>query len=72
MDLGICIALIILCLIVGVIGGFLLRVRIYEKSFAETKKTAENIVATAEADAEKKKKELILEAKQVALAIFRL
>ena len=64
MDLTVGIILIILCLIVGVIGGYLLRVWIHEKSFTETKKQAENIITMAEADAEKKKKELILEAKQ--------
>ena len=37
MDLGICITLIILCLVIGVVGGFLLRVKMHEKSFAETK-----------------------------------
>lgn len=62
------ISLIVLCLILGIsIGlviGYFIRVRIHEKSFAKTRSEAEKIIAMAEEDAEKKKKEAIHEAKQ--------
>ena len=60
--------LIVLCLIFGlVIGavlGYFIRVKSHEKSFAKTKAEAEKIIAVAEEEASKKKKESIYEAKQ--------
>ena len=62
------ISLIVLCLILGIsiglVTGYFIRVRIHEKSFAKTRSEAEKIIAMAEEDAEKKKKEAIHEAKQ--------
>ena len=55
--------LIVLCLIFGlVIGtvlGYFIRVKSHEKSFAKTKAEAEKIIAMAEEEATKKKKESI-------------
>ena len=57
------ILLIVLCLIFGlVIGavlGYFIRVKSHEKSFAKTKSEAEKIIAMAEEEATKKKKESI-------------
>ncbi len=62
------ILLIVLCLIFGlVLGtvlGYFIRVKSHEKSFSKTKAEAEKIIAVAEEEASKKKKESIYEAKQ--------
>lgn len=64
MPVGVWVALIILCLIIGIVIGFLIRVKIHEKSFAKTKQEAEQIITLALDEADKKKKELLHEAKE--------
>lgn len=56
--------LIVLGLVIGIAVGYFSRIKIHEKSLSLTKQEAERIIADAEADAEKKKKESIIEAKQ--------
>lgn len=62
------ILLIVLCLIfgliIGLVVGYFVRVKIHEKTFAHTKAEAEKIIAMAEKDAEKKKRDAILEGKE--------
>ncbi len=62
------ILLIVLCLIfgliIGLVAGYFVRVKMHEKTFANTKAEAEKIIAMAEAEAEKKKREALHEAKQ--------
>ena len=62
------ISLIILCLIfgliIGLVAGYFVRVKMHEKTFSRTKAEAEKIIAMAESEAEKKKKEALYEAKQ--------
>ena len=58
------VALIVLGVIVGIAGGYYVRVKLHEKSLTAAKQEAEKIIADAEADAEKKKKESIIEAKK--------
>ncbi|MDE6047072.1 MAG: Rnase Y domain-containing protein, partial [Anaeroplasmataceae bacterium] len=62
------ILLIVLCLIfgliIGLVAGYFIRVKMHEKSFTRTKNEAEKIIAMAEGEAEKKKKEALTEAKQ--------
>lgn len=62
------ISLIVLCLIfgliIGLVAGYFVRVKTYEKTFSKTKAEAEEIIAMAEQEAEKKKKEALYEAKQ--------
>ena len=64
MPVGVWIALIILCLVVGVAAGFFIRKFMHEKSIDAAKNEADKIVADAEAIAEKTKKESISEAKK--------
>ena len=55
--------LIVLCLvflILGTVLGYLIRVKHHEKSFLKTKQEAEQIIASAEAEAEKKKKTIFI------------
>ena len=63
------IILIVLFCIVGLGLGYILRVKIYEKSFAETKRNSEKIIADAQAEADKLKKDSIIEAKQEISAL---
>ena len=63
------VALIVLFCIVGLGIGYILRVKIYEKSFAETKRNSEKIIADAQAEADKLKKDSIIEAKQEISAL---
>ena len=56
--------LIILGLVLGVVIGYVIRVKLHEKSFSAAKTEAEKIVSDAEKEAEKLKKESIIEAKQ--------
>ncbi|MGM9969102.1 MAG: ribonuclease Y [Anaeroplasma sp.] len=56
--------LIVLGLVVGMVLGYFIRIKIHEKSLSATKQEAERIIADAEAEAQKKKKESIIEAKQ--------
>ncbi len=56
--------LIILGLVLGVVIGYVIRVKLHEKSFFAAKTEAEKIVSDAEKEAEKLKKESIIEAKQ--------
>ena len=65
------VALIVLFCIVGLGLGYILRVKIYEKSFAETKRNSEKIIADAQAEADKLKKDSIIEAKQEISALKR-
>lgn len=58
------ISLIVLCLIIGVVAGYFVRVKMHEKTFSKTKQEAEKIVAMAEEEATKRKKEFLYEAKQ--------
>lgn len=62
------ILLIVLCLIfgliIGLVAGYFIRVKLHEKSFSRTKNEAEKIIAMAETDAEKKKRDALTEAKQ--------
>lgn len=62
------ILLIVLCLIfgliIGLVVGYFVRVKIHEKTFAHTKAEAEKIIAMAETEAEKKKRDAIVEGKQ--------
>ena len=68
LNVGIWILLIVLCLIfglvIGLVAGYFVRVKMHEKTFANTKAEAEKIIAMAEAEAEKKKREALQEAKQ--------
>lgn len=59
--------LIVLCLvflILGTVLGYLIRVKHHEKSFLKTKQEAEQIIASAEAEAEKRKRQFLSDAKQ--------
>ncbi len=56
--------LIILGLVLGVVFGYVIRVKLHEKSFSAAKEEAEKLVLDAEREAEKHKKESIIEAKQ--------
>lgn len=58
------ITLIILSLIIGLFVGFFLRVKLHEKSLRATKEEFARITASADAEAERKKKEALAEAKQ--------
>ncbi len=61
------ISLIVLCLvfglIIGIVAGYFVRVKMHEKSFTKTKEEAEKIIAMAEEEAEKKKKETLHDVK---------
>lgn len=63
-NIGLWIALVILFLVIGLGLGFFLRVKIHEKSLKATKEEADRIILEATEEAEKKKKETILEGKQ--------
>ncbi|MBQ9124997.1 MAG: ribonuclease Y [Acholeplasmatales bacterium] len=69
MQIGLAIALIVLALVLGFVGGYLIRVKSHEKTIAKSKQDSEKILADAEAEAEKKKKESIFEAKQEIAAL---
>ena len=69
MEIGLAIALIVLALVLGFVGGYLIRVKSHEKTIAKSKQDSERILAEAEAEAEKKKKESIFEAKQEIAAL---
>ena len=58
-----CVASILLC-IVGLIGGYFIRVKQHDKSLQVAREKAESIVAEGKLNAEKIKKESIYEAKQ--------
>ncbi len=58
------ICLIVVVLIIGLVGGFFFRLIFHEKSFSKSKQESEKIIADAQAEAEKKKRESISEAKQ--------
>lgn len=62
------ILLIVLCLVFGLIiglaAGYFARVKIHEKSFTQTKQETEKIIAMAEEEAEKKRKETLIDAKK--------
>lgn len=62
------ILLIVLCLIfgliIGLVVGYFVRVKIHEKTFAHTRAEAEKIIAIAEKEAEKKKRDAISEGKE--------
>lgn len=68
LDSGIWVSLIVLCLvfglIIGLVVGYFVRVKTHEKTFTKTKADAEKIIAIAEQEAEKKRKETIFEAKK--------
>ncbi|HOW38500.1 MAG TPA: ribonuclease Y [Bacillota bacterium] len=61
----------LLGLAIGGIGGFLLRVRIVEKSFLATRTKAQKIVEEATTQAEKIKKEKLIEAKQEIFNLYQ-
>lgn len=60
---------LILCLLAGAGIGYVIRLKMHEKSFAKTKQESEKIIADAEAEAEKTKRESIKEAKQEITAL---
>ncbi len=62
-NIWLAIGLIVLALIIGVVVGYLVRVKMKDKSLAAAKSEAEKIISNAEAEAEKKKKESINEAR---------
>ncbi len=55
---------ILLAIIVGIVVGYLIRVWHHEKSIRQTRATAEKIVEDGKKEAEKAKRESVLEAKQ--------
>ena len=57
------VSLIVLLFLVGLGIGYIIRVKTHEKSFKLTKQTSEKIIAEAEAEADKIKKDSIIEAK---------
>ena len=61
--------LIILGLVAGVAAGYVLRLKLHEKSFIKSKEESDKLIADAEAEAEKKKRESIIEAKQEIAAL---
>lgn len=64
MPIYVWVILLILCLIAGCGIGYFIRLKMHEKSFAKTKQASEKIISDAEVEAEKRKRESILEAKQ--------
>ena len=58
------VSLIVLLFLVGLGIGYIIRVKTHEKSFKLTKQTSEKIIADAEAEADKIKKDSIIETKQ--------
>ena len=68
-DTYVWIILIILCLIAGIGVGFLIRLKMHSNSFAKSKEESEKILADAEEEAERKKRESINEAKQEIAAL---
>ena len=64
MQTGYWVVLLICCLVVGLVGGYLFRVKSYEKSFKKTTEEAERIISEAKQEAERTKKESITEVKQ--------
>ena len=68
-DTYVWIILLILCLLVGVAVGYFVRLKMHEKSFTKTKQESEKMIADAQSEAEKKKRESITEAKQEIAAL---
>ncbi len=60
---------ILLAIIVGIVVGYLIRVWHHEKSIRQTRATAEKIVEDGKKEAEKAKRESVLEAKQEIFAL---
>ena len=58
------VTLIVLAVILSLACGYFVRIKQHEKSLTHTKEEAEGIIAAAEVEADKKKKESIIEAKQ--------
>ncbi len=69
LNVGIYVTLSIICLAVGLIGGYLVRVFMHEKSFAKTKEASEKILDDAKIEAERTKKESIYETKQEIISL---
>lgn len=63
------VVLIVLCLVAGFGLGYFIRLKSHEKSFVKTKQESEKIIADAEKEAEKRKKDSIIEAKQEITAL---
>ena len=55
---------ILLSAIAGLVGGYFLRVRNYEKSLKKTDEKCKDLVENAKKEGDKAKKEMVLEAKQ--------